>query len=61
MKLLCIDSEPIYHEIISFCAEKLNFQVQAVSTYEEAIQAFSTYSPDIVTLDIILKGGVALS
>lgn len=57
MKLLCIDSEPIYHEIISFCAEKLNLQVHAVSTYEEAIQAFSTYSPDIITLDIILKGG----
>ena len=57
MKLLCVDSEPVYREIVSLCAEKLDIQVKSVATYEEAIDAFSTYAPDIITLDIILKGG----
>ncbi|NVK74902.1 MAG: SpoIIE family protein phosphatase [Oceanospirillaceae bacterium] len=60
MKLLCIDSEPVYREIISLSAEKESVRVKTVSTFEEAILAFVDYAPDIVTLDIIVKGGCGL-
>lgn len=57
MKLLCVDSEPVYREIISLCAEKEGVKVKSVASYEEAIIAFENYAPDIVTLDVIVKGG----
>ncbi|WP_421852036.1 SpoIIE family protein phosphatase [Marinomonas sp.] len=57
MKLLCVDSEPVYREIISLCAEKEGVTVKSVASYEEAILAFESYAPDIVTLDVIVKGG----
>ena len=57
MKLLCVDSEPVYREIISLCAEKESLTVKSVGSYEEAILAFKSYVPDIVTLDVIVKGG----
>ncbi len=57
MKLLCIDSEPVYQEIVALCAEKLDIQVKAVSTYIDALSAFKDYEPDIVTLDVVMKGG----
>ena len=57
MKLLCVDSEPVYREIISLCAEKEGVTVKSVASYEEAILAFESYVPDIVTLDVIVKGG----
>ncbi|MBD5772042.1 fused response regulator/phosphatase [Marinomonas colpomeniae] len=57
MKLLCVDSEPVYREIVSLCAEKENVLVKSVATYEEAVAAFIDYAPDIVTLDVVIKGG----
>ncbi|QUX91863.1 hypothetical protein CYL31_10710 [Marinomonas sp. A3A] len=57
MKLLCVDSEPVYREIISLCAEKEGVTVKSVASYEEALIAFESYDPDIVTLDVIMKGG----
>lgn len=57
MKLLCVDSEPVYREIISLCAEKEGVTVKSVASYEEAIVTFESYAPDIVTLDVIVKGG----
>lgn len=59
MKLLCVDSEPVYREILSLCAEKENILVKSVATYDDAILAFIDYAPDIVTLDAIIKGGNA--
>lgn len=57
MKLLCVDSEPVYREIISLCAEKEGVTVNSVATFDEAILAFENDTPDIVTLDVIVKGG----
>jgi two-component system, HptB-dependent secretion and biofilm response regulator len=57
MKLLCVDSEPVYREIISLCAEKEHVMVKTVASYDEAITAFIEYVPDMVTLDVIIKGG----
>ena len=60
MKLLCVDSEPVYREIISLCAEKEHVTVKSVASYDEAITAFVDYVPDMVTLDVIIKGGSGL-
>ncbi|WP_137169777.1 fused response regulator/phosphatase [Marinomonas sp. FW-1] len=57
MKLLCVDSEPVYREIISLCAESVGAQVKSVECFDEAIHAFYDYAPDIVILDVIIKGG----
>ena len=57
MKLLCVDSEPVYREIISLYAEKENVTVKSVDNYDDAISAFIDYAPDMVTLDVIIKGG----
>lgn len=59
MKLLCVDSELVYREILSLCAEKENIRVKSVATYDDAVQAFIDYAPDIVTLDVIIQGGNA--
>lgn len=57
MKLLCVDSEPVYREIISLCAEKAGLIVKTAATFEDALLVFDGFSPDIVTLDVIVKGG----
>jgi two-component system, HptB-dependent secretion and biofilm response regulator len=57
MKLLCVDSEPVYREIISLCAESVGAKVKSVDCFDEAISAFSDFAPDIVILDVIIKGG----
>lgn len=57
MKLLCVDSELVYREIISLCAENENVTVKGVDCYEDAIKSFIDFAPDIVTLDVIIKGG----
>lgn len=60
MKLLCIDSEQIYCDIITLCAEKEGVVVQSASNFDDAILAFEHFKPDIVTLDILIKGGSGL-
>ncbi|MDB4837059.1 response regulator, partial [Marinomonas sp.] len=57
MKLLCVDSELVYREIISLCAQEKKLDVQTAATYKEAMEAFIEYEPDIVTLDVVIKGG----
>ncbi|MCV2402786.1 fused response regulator/phosphatase [Marinomonas sp. C2222] len=61
MKLLCVDSEPAYREIISLCAQEENLEVHTASTYKEAMEAFLEHEPDIVTLDVLIKGGNAFN
>ncbi|KZN13193.1 SpoIIE family protein phosphatase [Marinomonas sp. TW1] len=60
MKLLCIDSEPVYRDILTLCAEREGLNVKTVASYHEAIDAFKDFVPDIVTLDVIIKGGNGL-
>ena len=57
MKLLCVDSEPVYREIISLCAESVGAKVKSVDCFDEALHLFTDYDPDIVILDVIIKGG----
>ena len=60
MKLLCVDSELVYREIISLCAEKAGVLVKTVDNFDDAAAAFVEFAPDIVTLDVIIKGGNGL-
>lgn len=60
MKLLCVDSEPIYREIISLCAKNHGFRIKTASTYQEAISLFNEWEPDLVTLDVFVNGGSGL-
>ncbi|TYL47860.1 SpoIIE family protein phosphatase [Marinomonas sp. IMCC 4694] len=57
MKLLCVDSEFVYREIITLCAVKVGVEVNTVANYDEAVSAFIKDKPDIVTLDVIVNGG----
>lgn len=52
MKLLCIDSELVYREMISMYATKAGVEVKTVSHYDDAIIAFVEYAPDIVMLEV---------
>ncbi len=60
MKLLCIDSEQIYCDIIALCAEKEGVVVESATNFNDAISVFKRFSPDIVTLDVLIKGGSGL-
>ncbi|REG85699.1 SpoIIE family protein phosphatase [Marinomonas pollencensis] len=57
MKLLCVDGEPVYQEIISLCAQKEGMEVVTASSYEEAIQCYEVHKPDLVTLEVVIQGG----
>ena len=57
MKLLCVDSEPIYQEIISLCAENDGMQVKIAASFDDAIFLYEQWKPDIVTLEVVLQGG----
>ncbi|MGO3344109.1 MAG: SpoIIE family protein phosphatase [Marinomonas sp.] len=57
MKLLCVDSEPIYQEIITLCAENDGMQVKVASSYEEALTLYKEWQPDLVTLEVVIPGG----
>jgi len=60
MKLLCVDSEPIYREIVSVCAKGHGLDVKTATTFQEAIDLFEDWEPDLVTLDVLVKGGNGL-
>ncbi|GAB3475966.1 SpoIIE family protein phosphatase [Marinomonas epiphytica] len=60
MKLLCVDSEPVYREIVAMCARNANLDVHTVSNYQDAIESFLGWQPDIVCLDFLIQGGSGL-
>ncbi|MBJ7538223.1 SpoIIE family protein phosphatase [Marinomonas transparens] len=60
MKLLCVDSELVYREIVTLCAEKENVEVRTASTFQEAMSIFTGWLPDLVVLDVVIQGGSGL-
>lgn len=60
MKLLCIDSEAVYREIVTLCAESEGLEVKSAGSVEQAVALFENWHPDIVCLDYLLKGGNGL-
>lgn len=57
MKLLCIDSELVYREIVTLCAQNEGLEVKAAETFDQAITLFEQWQPDIVCMDYLLQGG----
>ncbi|MEO9656338.1 SpoIIE family protein phosphatase [Marinomonas sp.] len=60
MKLLCIDSEAVYREIVTLCAESEGLEVKSAGSVEQALALFENWRPDIVCLDYLLQGGNGL-
>ncbi|WP_191603309.1 fused response regulator/phosphatase [Marinomonas algicola] len=59
MKLLIIDSQPIYQEIVSWCAETKGMKTYIASDCDSAWSAFNEFEPNIVVTDSIVNGGSA--
>lgn len=59
MKLLIIDSQPIYQEIVSWCAETKGLKSYVASDFDSAWVAFNEFEPSIVVTDSIINGGSA--
>lgn len=60
--LLLVDDDPLLRRSLTFQLEKADFQVTAVGTAAEALNAVTTHPPDLVLLDIGLPDldGMAL-
>lgn len=55
-KVLIVDDEADIREIIKFYLEEEGFNILEAKSGNEAIMLAKTYSPDLITLDIILPG-----
>ncbi|TDO96764.1 fused response regulator/phosphatase [Marinomonas balearica] len=60
MKLLTVDSEEIYHEIIELSLSRKEIEIRSATSYSEALELFDSWKPDIVTLEVVIKGGSGL-
>ncbi len=55
-KILVVDDEPSIVVPLQFLMEQNGYEVKTAATGEEAIEAVSSYRPDLVLLDIMLPG-----
>lgn len=55
-KILIVDDDANIAELISLYLEKECFETQKVLTGTDALAAFSSFSPDLILLDIMLPG-----
>ena len=54
--ILIVDDEPNIVVPLQFLMEKNGYQALVAQSWEEALEAVSKYSPDLVLLDIMLPG-----
>ncbi len=54
--ILIVDDEPNIVVPLQFLMEKNGYQTLVAQSGEEALEAVSKYSPDIVLLDIVMPG-----
>ncbi len=59
MKLLIIDSQAIYQEIVTWCADSKGLTSYVASDFNAAWEAFKELEPNIVVVDSIIDGGSA--
>jgi len=57
MKLLVVDSEEIYRDIISTCAQARDLQTKTAASMEEALILFNDWQPDLVSLEVLSPSG----
>jgi len=55
-RILIVDDEPNIVVPLQFLMEQKGYQVRIAENGEEAIEAISTFKPDLVLLDIMLPG-----
>jgi two-component system, OmpR family, KDP operon response regulator KdpE len=55
-RVLAVDDEPRYLEIIRFNLEAAGYEVAAAASGEDALEAFAAAEPDLVVLDVMLPG-----
>ncbi|HEU5277651.1 MAG TPA: response regulator transcription factor [Gaiellaceae bacterium] len=55
-RVLAVDDEPRYLEIIRFNLEAAGYQVDSAATGEEAVEAVAAKEPDLIVLDVMLPG-----
>ena len=53
-KILVVDDEPSLQKMLAHALEREGFQVQTVGDGEEALEAFKSYEPHLIVLDIML-------
>jgi DNA-binding response OmpR family regulator len=53
-KILLVDDEPSLQKMLTHALEREGFQVQVVGDGEAALDAFKTYEPHLIVLDIML-------
>ena len=56
MRVILVESDPIVVATVSRYLKKYNYDVFAVAGAQEAIHKIDTISPDVVVLDIALRG-----
>jgi DNA-binding response OmpR family regulator len=55
-KILIVDDEPNIVVPLQFLMEQNGYEVRTAATGEEALEAISTFKPEVVLLDIMLPG-----
>ena len=55
-RILAVDDEPRYLEIIRFNLEAAGYEVSSAASGEEALDAFVGQEPDLIVLDVMLPG-----
>ncbi|WP_165474628.1 fused response regulator/phosphatase [Marinomonas sp. MED121] len=57
MKLLVVDNEEIYRDIISTCASARGLQTRTAASMDEAFNIFNEWQPDLVSLEVLSSNG----
>ena len=57
-KILVVDDEPLQLEIARHILEELNYQIETVSSGEEAIKWLQEQAADLIILDMIMDPGI---
>ncbi|MGZ4390154.1 MAG: response regulator transcription factor, partial [Gaiellaceae bacterium] len=55
-RILAVDDEPRYLEIIGFNLEAAGYRVEGAASGEEALELVAADEPDLIVLDVMLPG-----
>ncbi|HEY6029798.1 MAG TPA: response regulator transcription factor [Gaiellaceae bacterium] len=55
-RILAVDDEPRYREMIGFNLEAAGYRVDGAATGEEALELLAAGEPDLIVLDVMLPG-----
>jgi PAS domain S-box-containing protein len=57
-KVLVVDDDPVQREVCRTLLQKLGYLVHAVDSGEAAVEAVTSYDPDLLVLDMVMPGGI---